>query len=154
MTDKKKEFEALKKTAEAHKTLSEAVAEKKAKKDKKIAIKLTEEEIEKEKKKRLADAEKEKEIIEKADAEKEKKSEKELSIERAAAEVISAWEPKTKLGQEVKDGKIKSIDEIFDNNRKILEEQVVDSLLNLKTDLILIEKKLPSSFSKIIRKIC
>jgi len=138
MTDKKKEFEALKKTAEAHKTLSEAVAEKKAKKDKKIAIKLTEEEIEKEKKKRLADAEKEKEIIEKADAEKEKKSEKELSIERAAAEVISAWEPKTKLGQEVKDGKIKSIDEIFDNNRKILEEQVVDSLLNLKTDLILI----------------
>ena len=75
---------------------------------------------------------------EKAAAEKEKKSEKELAIERAKEETISSWEPKTKLGREVKDGKIKNIDDILDNNRKILEEQIVDSLLDIQTDLILI----------------
>jgi len=138
MTERKKEFEALKKTAEAHKTLSEAKVKKEAKKIKKITEKLIDEETEKEKEKRRAEAEREREIIEKADAEKEKKSEKELVIERAKKEIISAWEPKTKLGRDVKNGKIKSIDEILDNNKKILEEQIVDFLLEVKTDLVLI----------------
>lgn len=53
-------------------------------------------------------------------------------------EIIEAWAPKTKLGQEVKDGKIKNIDEILDNKRKILEPEIVDYLLELKSDLILI----------------
>ena len=53
-------------------------------------------------------------------------------------QLIIYWEPKTKLGVEVKNGKITNIDEIFDSNKKILEEQIVDSLLNLKIDLILI----------------
>ncbi len=52
--------------------------------------------------------------------------------------MIEAWDPKTKLGKEVKDGKIKNIDDILDNDRKILEEEIVDSLLNLKSDLIAI----------------
>ena len=51
-------------------------------------------------------------------------------------EVVEAWEPKTELGREVKDGKIKNIDEILDNNRKILEEEIVDSLIEVKSDLI------------------
>jgi small subunit ribosomal protein S5 len=51
-------------------------------------------------------------------------------------EILEAWEPKTKLGQEVKEGKIKNIDEILDSNRKILESEIVDSLINVKTDLI------------------
>ena len=51
---------------------------------------------------------------------------------------IESWNPKTKLGIKVKDGKIKSIDEILDKGDKILESEIVDSLLNLKTDLILI----------------
>ncbi len=79
-----------------------------------------------------------KKIEKKAEDEKEKKSEKELAIERVKKETISAWEPKTKLGKEVKDGKIQNIDEILDSNRKILEEEIVDSLLDVKTDLILI----------------
>lgn len=54
------------------------------------------------------------------------------------AEVEEAWNPKTKLGQEVKDGKIKNIDEILDNGKKILEEQIVDSLINVNSDLILV----------------
>ena len=51
---------------------------------------------------------------------------------------MESWNPKTKLGKRVKDGKIKNIDEILDKNEKILESEIIDSLLNLKTDLILI----------------
>ncbi len=58
--------------------------------------------------------------------------------EPTKAEIIEAWEPKTKLGQEVKDGKIKSMDEILDSGKKILEPEIVDSLLDVKTDLIAI----------------
>ena len=122
-SEEKQKLKVLKKTAEAHKTLSEEEAEKKAGKTKEITEKL------------LKEPKKERE---KQESEKEKKSEKELAIEQAKKETISAWEPKTKLGKEVKDGKIKSIDEILDNNRKILEEEIVDSLLEVQTDLILI----------------
>jgi len=62
--------------------------------------------------------------------EKEAKAEKERGI--------AGWAPKTKLGLEVKSGKIKNIDEILDNKRKILEAEITDSLLNLKSDLIFI----------------
>ncbi|MFH1365766.1 MAG: 30S ribosomal protein S5 [archaeon] len=68
------------------------------------------------------------EIIEEEVKKKEPTTPKEL--------IISSWTPKTKLGREVKEGKIKSIDEILDNNKKILEEQIIDSLLSLKSDLI------------------
>src|SRR3989344_4637302 len=50
---------------------------------------------------------------------------------------IESWIPKTKLGKMVKDKKIKDIDEII-GKYKILEPEIVDSLLNLKTDLLLI----------------
>jgi len=49
---------------------------------------------------------------------------------------ISGWEPKTKLGREVKDGKVKNINEILENKRKIMESEIVDSLMSVKTDLI------------------
>jgi len=58
------------------------------------------------------------------------------SREEVEKEVLNAWEPKTKLGQEVKDGKIKNIDEILDSKRKILEAEIIDSLINVKSDLI------------------
>ncbi|MEN7982000.1 MAG: 30S ribosomal protein S5 [Nanoarchaeota archaeon] len=51
-------------------------------------------------------------------------------------EIIEAWDPKTKLGQDVKDKKIKNIDEILDADKKILEAQIVDSLIDVKSDLI------------------
>jgi len=130
---KKEEFEALKKTAEAHKTLSEEESEKKAKEPEKITEELLEEENDKEVKTRKAKAERdavEKELAEKAAREKG-------LIERGK-EGLLGWEPITKLGREVKDGKITDIDEILGNNRKILEEQIVDSILDVKTDLILI----------------
>lgn len=80
-------------------------------------------------------------IKDKTAAEKLERFEKGKEIRRKEKEeiereTIAAWDPKTKLGQEVKSGKIKNIDEILDNNRKILEVEIVDSLLNLKSDLI------------------
>jgi len=81
---------------------------------------------------------KEKEIVETpkdVPFKRETFAEKNARIEK---EKIASWIPKTKLGKEVKTKKIKNIDEILDKNKKILEYEIVDSLLNLKSDLILI----------------
>lgn len=67
---------------------------------------------------------------------KELERKRKRSFEEIEKEKILSWVPKTKLGKEVKERKIKDIDEILSSKRKILEEQIVDSLLNLKTDLI------------------
>lgn len=56
---------------------------------------------------------------------------------RLEKEKYISWEPKTKLGKDVKTKKIKDIDFILDNNLKILEEGIVDGLLNIKSDLFL-----------------
>jgi len=50
---------------------------------------------------------------------------------------IEGWVPITKLGRDVKAGKMKDIDEILDKH-KILETEIVDSLLKLKSDLLAI----------------
>jgi len=49
---------------------------------------------------------------------------------------VANWDPKTKLGEDVKKAKIKNLDEILDGGKKILESEIVDSLINLKSDLI------------------
>ena len=67
---------------------------------------------------------------------KEKTKEEEREEERR--EAIASWVPKTKLGKEVKSGKIKDINEIFLSGRKILEQEIVDALLHLESDLLLI----------------
>ncbi len=77
------------------------------------------------------------EVLDKEDLEELKEFKKE-SEDKEEKESTKAWEPKTDLGQKVKDGKIKEIDEILNKNKKILEEQIVDSLINVKTDLIAI----------------
>ncbi len=49
------------------------------------------------------------------------------------------WTPKTELGKEVAEGKITSVEEIFQQGRKIMEPEIVDILLpNLDHELILI----------------
>ncbi len=88
-------------------------------------------------------------IEEKEEVEKDRKSGKGEKEEKGSKEkpgqdsekesrIVENWEPKTKLGKLVKEGKIKDIDEILDSNQKILEEQIVDSLLDLKSELIFI----------------
>ncbi|MEM3091047.1 MAG: 30S ribosomal protein S5 [Candidatus Pacearchaeota archaeon] len=132
---KNKDFEDIKKTIEAYKSYSEEDIEKKAKDVKKVTEEMLDEEIKKE----IASEEKEKlekiEILEKEDLE-EYPEEKELIPLTQKEQILSAWEPKTKLGRDVKNGKIKNIDEILDSGKKILEEQIVDSLLDIKIELV------------------
>src|SRR3989338_12853 len=79
------------------------------------------------------------EIIEESREKIEKIPEKEIKRKYEKEETkIENWAPKTKLGREVKEGKIKNIDEILDNKRKILEDEIVDSLINAKSELIFI----------------
>jgi small subunit ribosomal protein S5 len=50
---------------------------------------------------------------------------------------LSAWEPRTELGRLVKEGKIRTIDEIFANNYIIKEPEIVDILLpGLRQELL------------------
>ncbi|MEM4259484.1 MAG: 30S ribosomal protein S5 [Candidatus Pacearchaeota archaeon] len=79
---------------------------------------------------------------------KEEKEELPIPIskkeERAAIEAekqkeaLAAWVPKTALGRLVKSGKEKDIDKILKEHKKILEPEIVDTLLNLKSDLLLV----------------
>jgi len=68
----------------------------------------------------------------------DRRTEREKESERDAAQKLASWVPKTKLGKEVKEKKIKNIDEILDAKKKILEEQVVDSLIHVQSDLLFI----------------
>jgi len=49
---------------------------------------------------------------------------------------LEGWVPKTKLGKQVKAGKIKDVDEVL--KQKILELEIVDTLFKLKSDLLAI----------------
>ena len=61
-----------------------------------------------------------------------RKTEEELREDR-----LKSWVPKTIIGKKVKAGDIKNIDEILDTH-KILEAEIVESLLNLKSDFLAI----------------
>lgn len=124
----KEEFEAVKKTAEAHKTLDVEKAEEKAERPEEV----TEEMMEEKEIETPASSPEKEEAVEQKTEEKERAR----RFGKSREEIVSEWEPKTKLGREVKDDKITNIDEILDSGRKILEEQIVDKLLNLKTDLV------------------
>ena len=88
------------------------------------------------------------EIVEKLEEKKEEKekkeavekmvkAEKEVKREvKDAMEKLERWSPRTQLGKEVAAGKIKNIDEILDSGRKIMEPEIVDSLLNLDIELL------------------
>jgi small subunit ribosomal protein S5 len=59
-----------------------------------------------------------------------------LRDKKELKEKISSWVPKTQIGKDVKSGKEKDIDNILENRRRILETEIVDSLIQLETDLI------------------
>lgn len=67
----------------------------------------------------------------------EEKIARELNEKEKALE---KWVPKTRLGRMVKAGKITNIDEIFSSGERILEPQIVDSLLSLEEELIEVSK--------------
>jgi small subunit ribosomal protein S5 len=51
---------------------------------------------------------------------------------------VKDWKPKTNLGRRVQARELGSIDEILDNGLTILEPEIVDSLLQLESELLLI----------------
>ena len=65
-------------------------------------------------------------------------SEKQLEKAEQKKDSLAPWSPKTKLGKLVKEGKEKNIDKILSEGKKILESEIVDSLLSLESELILI----------------
>ena len=128
--------EEIKKTAEAYETVSEEKVLEEAKDVEKVTEKMIE---------------KEKTVDESVKDDEEQKNKKEFEAKEnngfkkgagrdrradEAKEHLEKWVPRTKLGRDVKEGHIKNIDEILDNNKKILEAEIVDLLLPVKTDLI------------------
>lgn len=59
---------------------------------------------------------------------------REERVRQEQVKQLESWRPKTKLGKLVKDNKIKKLDEILD--KKILESEIVDSLIDLKSDIL------------------
>lgn len=130
MKRKNEEFKEVKKTVEAYGEISEEESLKKAKNAEKVSKELIEKEIEE-------DKEKEAKTDEELDEERERILKEKEKIEREKErEIIIGWAPKTKLGQDVKNGKIKNINEILEKKLKILEPEIVDALIELKSDLI------------------
>ncbi|MFW6282838.1 MAG: hypothetical protein ACOC1P_02180, partial [Minisyncoccales bacterium] len=62
--------------------------------------------------------------------------EEEKKEETEEEKISRLWEPKTKLGKDVKDGKIKNIDDILNKNKKILEPEIVEALIDIQSELI------------------
>jgi len=62
---------------------------------------------------------------------------KEERMQEEKHQKLASWKPKTRLGLLIQEGKIKNIDEIFDKEEIILEEQVIDILIpDLQVDLL------------------
>src|SRR5690606_38103863 len=53
-----------------------------------------------------------------------------------AEDRLANWVPKTKIGKDVKSGKIKDIEVVLENGRLVLEPEIFDYLLHLETDLL------------------
>lgn len=56
----------------------------------------------------------------------------------AETHIVKDWKPRTDLGRKVHTSEIKDIDDILDNGLTILEPEIVDSLLNLESDLLFV----------------
>lgn len=62
---------------------------------------------------------------------------REKEAEERMRRELENWSPKSVLGKKVIEGKIKNVEEIFDGNLKILEPEIIDTLLpNTQSDLI------------------
>ena len=61
---------------------------------------------------------------------------RELEESERQKQAVASWVPKTSLGRLVKSGKEKSIDKILEEHKKIVEPEIVDSLIHLDSDLL------------------
>jgi len=90
-----------------------------------------------------------KEFVEKAKQEEGRRSRvegrgyqresREERFDREAQEKLDSWVPKTDLGRAVRAGKVKNIDDVLAEGRKIMEPEIVDLLIpGLRTDTLFI----------------
>lgn len=122
------------------------MAEKETEHEPKDLVEVTPEALEKMEKEKEKEVAKSVEgIVTKAEEEGEKvKQEEEMTYaekkvvmeKKELEDKLVAWKPKTKIGKAVKEGKLKYIDHILEKEKKILEPEIVDSLLNLESVLI------------------
>jgi len=129
--------EDVAKTVKAYKEFSEKKIEEKSAKTEEVTEEMIESEIVKEiieeekgKKEKIKELEEKDKVVVIDEARVLRRGEK------SREQIISEWEPKTQIGKDVKNGKIKNIDEILDKRRKILESEITDFLLNIKSDLL------------------
>jgi len=73
---------------------------------------------------------------------REKRTPEEISARDLAEKekALSDWVPKTELGKQVKNGTMTSIDEIFEKGLKIMEPEIMDSLLKLEDIVVDVAK--------------
>ena len=80
----------------------------------------------------------EKEISESLGETPAKKEPERSYKEKEREKVLDSWIPKTKLGDLVKHGKETNFDKLLEFGKKIIEPEIADKLLSLKSDLLLI----------------
>ena len=110
------------------------MAEKETKNKPKDLIEPVPEELAKVKDSELSEKDSQKEEARKESATEIKRKKEEAKLQSD----LDKWAPKTQLGKLVKSGKEKDFDKILLSGKKILEYQIVDSLLKLESDLLLI----------------
>jgi len=94
-------------------------------------------------KEKIADEKVSKEFNEKAKVEEGrgeyKRESREERFAREAQEKLDNWVPRTELGKAVRAGKVKNIDDVLSEGRKIMEPEIVDLLIkDLHTDTLFI----------------
>ena len=63
----------------------------------------------------------------------------EKEIKKPISKNLESWMPKTEIGRKVKEKNIINIDDILEKGKKIIEPEIVDTLLpNLEVELILV----------------
>jgi len=68
-----------------------------------------------------------------------KRESREERFAREAQAKLDSWVPKTQLGRDVRNAKVKNISEVFESGKKIMEPEIVDLLIpGLKTDTLFI----------------
>jgi small subunit ribosomal protein S5 len=126
--------EVAKKTAEVYETVSEEKALEETKDTEAVTEKMIKKDSEG---KEITPALTREEAVKEAPGKFGGKPNRRRSYEKTTEEILEAWTPKTKLGKDAKNKKIKNINDILDDkNKKILESEIVDSLIPIKSDLI------------------
>ena len=75
------------------------------------------------------------------DGKKKDRAEREKEkTERDREQTLANWVPKTTLGKKVRAGEITSLDDLFKDNKPVLEPEIIDSLLQLEESLVDVKK--------------